>query len=287
LQEGIQTRFRLNPLPDRLSRLPWWALVAALIGVLFTWTLLTDETYFGILSRVTNGLYITLRVTFIAYLFALLVGLIVALGRVSTNPVIYQLSTFYVEIIRGVPTLVLVLYVAFVAIPLAVEGINALGAQMLNANVLSEIGRALTTLKTGNVENEFRAVVALVIAYSAFLAEVFRAGIESVERGQMEAALALGMTYWQAMRYIVLRQAIRHVLPPLGNDFISMLKDSSLVSVIGVTDLTQWGKLDQARTFKTLETYNVVAFLYLVMTLLLSMGVKWIERAMSRERQKD
>jgi polar amino acid transport system permease protein len=101
----------------------------------------------------------------------------------------------------------------------------------------------------------------------------------------MEAARALGMTYWQAMLNIILRQAIRQVLPPLGNDFVSMLKDSSLVSVLGVPDLTLLGKVDQARTFKTLETYNVVAFLYLVMTLLLSMVVKWIERSMSRERR--
>jgi polar amino acid transport system permease protein len=101
----------------------------------------------------------------------------------------------------------------------------------------------------------------------------------------MEAARALGMTYWQAMRYVILRQAIRLVLPPLGNDFIAMLKDSSLVSVLGVLDITRRGTLDQARTFKTLETYSVVAYLYLVMTLLLSMVVKWLERTMSRERQ--
>ena len=287
MQVDIKTRARINPFPDRLSRWPWWALVAALLGVLFAWTLVTDQTYQGILSRVTNGLFITLRVTFIAYVFAVLVGLIVALGRVSSNAFVYQVSTFYVEIIRGVPTLVLLLYVAYVGIPLAIDGLNTVGTAMVNGGVLTDLGKSLATLKTGNVENELRAIVALVVAYSAFLAEIFRAGIESVDRGQTEAARALGMTYWQAMRNVILRQAIRHVLPPLGNDLISMLKDSSLVSVIGVTDLTQWGKLDQARTFKTLETYNVVAFLYLVMTLLLSMLVKWLERTMSRERQSN
>jgi polar amino acid transport system permease protein len=100
----------------------------------------------------------------------------------------------------------------------------------------------------------------------------------------MEAALALGMSHWQAMIHVILRQAIRIVLPPLGNDFIAMLKDSSLVSVLGVLDITQRGKLEISISFRVFEAYNVVAFLYLVLTLLLSMGVKWLERAMSRER---
>jgi polar amino acid transport system permease protein len=137
------------------------------------------------------------------------------------------------------------------------------------------------------VENELRGIVALTIAYSAFLAEIFRAGIESIEPGQMEAARALGMTYWQAMRHVILRQAVRRVLPPLGNDFIAMLKDSSLVSVLGVLDITRRGTLDQARTFQTLQTYNVVAFMYLAMTLLLSMVVKGLERSMARERRQE
>jgi polar amino acid transport system permease protein len=295
-------------LSDRLSRWPWWALAAALLGVLFAWSILTDQTYHGIFDRISEGIVVTLRVTVLAYGLALVLGLIVALGRVSGNVVIYQIATFYVEIIRGVPTLVLLLYIAFVIFPAAVDGLNALGAALiaptfaglahyppvldarllippLVPNVLLEPGKALVSIELRNIENEARVIVALTVAYSAFLAEIFRAGIQSIDRGQMEAARALGMTYWQAMRYVVLRQAIRAVLPPLGNDFIAMLKDSSLVSVLGVTDITRRGTLDQARTFKTLETYSVVAYLYLVMTLLLSMVVKWLERTMSRERQ--
>ncbi len=308
------TRLRFNPigmLSDRLSRWPWWALVAALLGVLFAWYILTDQTYRGILERISEGILVTLRVTALAYGLALVLGLIVALGRVSNNVVVYQIATFYVEIIRGVPTLVLLLYIAFVIFPAAVDGLNALGTRLmaptfaalehyppvldaqllvqplppLLRNVLFDTGKALVSIELRNIENEARVIVALTVAYSAFLAEIFRAGIESIDRGQIEAARALGMTYWQAMRYIVLRQAIRLVLPPLGNDFIAMLKDSSLVSVLGVLDITRRGTLDQSRTFKTLETYSVVAYMYLVMTLLLSMVVKWLERTMSRERQ--
>jgi polar amino acid transport system permease protein len=123
--------------------------------------------------------------------------------------------------------------------------------------------------------------MALTIGYSAFLSEIFRAGIESIEKGQMEAARSLGMTYWQAMRHVILPQAVQRVLPPLGNDFVAMLKDSSLVSVLGVRDITMLGKVYSTSTFRFFETYNIVAFLYLSMTILLSLGVRYIERRMS------
>ncbi len=277
-------RARLVPLTNRLSRLPWWALVAALLGILFAWVMATDEDYQKVFGAISDGLTMTITVTIIAYIGALIIGLILALGRVSHNVVVYQVSTFYVEIVRGVPTLVLLLYVAFVIIPAAVDGIASLGSHMLQSNILPPLATSLAQLRLRDVTDVTRVVIALMIAYSAFLAEIFRAGIESIERGQMEAARALGMTYWQAMRYIILRQAIRQVLPPLGNDFIAMLKDSSLVSALGVRDITLLGKLYAASTYLTLQTYNVVAYLYLVMTLLLSLVVKWIERSMARER---
>jgi polar amino acid transport system permease protein len=275
---------RANPFPDRLSRLPWWALAMALLGILIAWGMLTDETYHGILTRLSNGVIETLHVTLVAYALAIVVGLLLSLARLSTNALVYQISTFYVEIVRGVPTLVLLLWVAFVMVPLLISGLNSLGAALNTIPLLAGIGNVISGIQTRDVDNELRVIVALMVAYSAFLAEIFRAGIEAVDRGQMEAARALGMTYWQAMRHVILRQAIRQVLPPLGNDFIAMLKDSSLVSVLGVPDLTQLGRVDQARTFMTLQTYNVVAFLYLAMTLMLSMGVKLLERRMSRER---
>jgi len=125
-----------------------------------------------------------------------------------------------------------------------------------------------------------RAVIALTIGYSAFISEIFRAGIESIGRGQMEAARSLGMSYGRAMRHVVLPQAIRNVLPPLGNDFIAMLKDSSLVSVLGVQDITQLGKVYAASTFQFFETYNVVAYLYLIMTVGLALILRGVEKRM-------
>ena len=107
---------------------------------------------------------------------------------------------------------------------------------------------------------------------------MFRAGIESIERGHSEAARSLGMSYWQAMRHVVLPQAVRRVLPPLGNDFIAMLKDSSLVSVMGVADISYQGKIYAASTFKFFETYNVVGYLYLVMTIALALLVRYLEK---------
>jgi len=125
---------------------------------------------------------------------------------------------------------------------------------------------------------QLRAVIALSVTYGAFSAEIFRAGIQSIHKGQMEAARSQGMTYGQAMRYIILPQAIRNVLPALGNDFISMLKDSSLVSVLAVRDITQVAKLYAGQTFRYPEAYLTLAVLYLSMTMLLSLGVKALEK---------
>ena len=129
----------------------------------------------------------------------------------------------------------------------------------------------------------WRAILALTIAYSAFIAEVFRAGLQSVDQGQIEAANALGLSRWQRFRLIVFPQAFRTILPPLGNDFIAMVKDSSLVSVLGVLDVTQLGKVTAAGNFRYFETYNVVALIYLVMTISLSLVLRRIEQRM-RER---
>jgi polar amino acid transport system permease protein len=121
-------------------------------------------------------------------------------------------------------------------------------------------------------------VIALAVGYGAFEAEIFRAGIQSISRGQMEAARSLGMSYFQAMRFVILPQAVRRVLPPLGNDFIAMLKDSSLATVLAVNELTQMTRLRRASTFRVMEAFMVAAFLYLSMTLILSGFVRVLER---------
>jgi polar amino acid transport system permease protein len=128
-------------------------------------------------------------------------------------------------------------------------------------------------------------VIALAFTYAAFLSETFRAGIQSIGKGQIEAARSLGMTYAQVMRYVVLPQAIRRVLPPLGNDMIAMIKDSSLVAILGVQDITQLAKLSSSSTFRYLETYLIAASIYLVLTVAGSMVVRFIERRFPVEHQ--
>ncbi|NLX10588.1 MAG: amino acid ABC transporter permease [Chloroflexi bacterium] len=201
-----------------------------------------------------EGIFLTLRVTFLAYGLALIIGLFVGLMRVSHNPVIYAISTLYVEVIRGIPLLVILLYAGFVFSP------------WLRDNTPLQLS------------DEWEAIIGLAFGYGAFVAEIFRAGIQSISRGQMEAARSLGMNYPQSMRYVILPQAVRVVLPPLGNDFIAMLKDSALISVLALPDLLQLGRLHISRTFRAFEGYNTVAILYLLMTLFLSFIVRTIER---------
>lgn len=201
-----------------------------------------------------EGIFLTLRATFMGFALALLMGLIFGMMRISKNPIIYAISTLYVEVMRGVPLLVVLLYAGFVISPWFRD----------------HLGFQLTDIQ--------EAVLGLAFGYGAYEAEVFRAGIESIHRGQMEAARSLGMSYFQAMRYVILPQAVRVILPPLGNDFISMLKDSALISVLALPDLLQMGRLWISRNFRAFEGYNSVAILYLIMTLILSALTRTIER---------
>jgi His/Glu/Gln/Arg/opine family amino acid ABC transporter permease subunit len=140
------------------------------------------------------------------------------------------------------------------------------------------LGKALTGFDNQSVPLNVRAIIALAVTYGAFLAEIFRAGIQSIGRGQMEAARSLGMSMWQAMQNVILPQAIRNVLPALGNDFVAMLKDSSLVSVLAVRDITQLAKLHAGTSFRYREAYTMLAAMYLSITVVLSLLVNWIER---------
>jgi len=254
-----------------------------------------------------NGVLMTIRVTLISFALALVLGLVFGLMRVSskspdltinagwrlliglgviilalvfipswrrdlTSMIIvalvieaimfllpampYTISTLYVEIVRGVPMLVTILYIGFVLTPYLRDATN---------------GRV-------DLSGLPAAIMGLSFGYGAYLSEVYRAGIQSISKGQMEAARSLGMSYSEAMRYVILPQAIRVVLPPLGNDFISMLKDSSLISVIALAEVLQQGRLWVSRNFRAFEGFNSVALMYLVMTLLLSLLVRYIER---------
>jgi polar amino acid transport system permease protein len=212
-------------------------------------------------------------------------GLITGLGRISKNTFFRNLATLYVEIIRGIPMLVLIFFIALVGVPTVVDGLKELGI-WLTTNGLIGIGAWLSSFENNAVPMNSRAVIALSFTYGAFLAEIFRAGIQSIGRGQMEAARSQGMSYWQAMRYIILPQAIRNVLPALGNDFISMLKDSSLVSVLAVRDITQIARLYAGRSFQYREAYITLAVMYLTMTVLLSFLMKFIEKRIQKNEQR-
>lgn len=258
---------------------PYWLLAAALLAVLFLWLIVEDSDYRVIFLALRHGVLVTLWVTVTAFALAAALGLIVALGRTSRFRVLREVATFYVEIVRGIPVLVLLFYVAFVGAPQLVVFWNWLFAWPISAGILGE-------LTVRDFDLAWRAVVALTISYSAYLAEIFRAGIEAVPKGHTEAAWSLGLTRWGTFRHVILPQALRTVLPPLGNDFVAMIKDSALVSALGVQDITQLGKVYSASTFLFFETYNVVAFLYLVMTLSLSLLVRALERRMARSGQR-
>lgn len=264
-------RAHLLPFTGRLSRMPLWLLFAILLAILFLWMVANNGDYRIIFVATARGLDTTITVSIIAYVAAMLLGLAVGLLRISRNRLLLEVTSFYVEIVRGVPMLVLLYYIAFVGAPAVVTAVNWLGGPLIEAGVIQP-------LNVRQLDFTVRAVLALTIGYSAFISEIFRAGIQSIPRGQMEAALAVGMTHAQAMRRIILPQAVRNVLPPLGNEFVAMLKDSALVSVLGVQDITRLGDTYASSTFRFFETYNVVAFLYLVMTVALSLLVRTMER---------
>jgi polar amino acid transport system permease protein len=287
-----------NILIRRLARAPWWLLLMALLVILFVLAVNDRHPYPVIWRAVRQGIWTTIWVSIVAYSLAMVMGLFIALLRRSRNTIIYQLSTFYVEGVRGIPTLVLVYYMALAAIPLLIALGNDLGQWLTWLRItvtLSDtlsfeltfqgIGSRLAGFETREFPNSYRAIIGLAISYSAFLSEVFRAGIEGIDKGQREAASSLGMTRWQTMRLVVLPQAIRVVIPPLANDFIAMLKESSLVSILGVEDITRQGQTYAASTFTFFQAYNVVALTYLVLTLSLSMAVKLLEVHLHRGRQ--
>ena len=251
---------------------PWWLVILAATGLWLLFEIWSDEVYKASLKVLSKGLWVTLGVAVVAYLGACLIGLGLAVMGMSRHIVLRQAARLYIEVMRGVPIIVLLLYVAFVLAPAVVSGVNWLAGDEL--------------IRTRDVPLLWRAVFALMLAYSAFLAEIFRAGLQAVDKGQIEAAQALGLNGWQRFRHVRFPQAFRLILPPLGNDFVAMVKDSSLVAVLGVSDVAQLAKVTAAGNFRYFETYNVAAFLYLGMTITLSLALRRFETRMrDRGRQ--
>ena len=260
---------------NTVERTPWWLVTIIIIALTLSWNMIAEQSYQKIAGALSEGLLTTIGVTFTAFLMASVLGLLIALAGFSRSRLIREFARFYVEIFRGVPVLVLLFYIAFVGAPEVVKLYNwALQIPIDNGWLEKARTRDFTLL--------WRAIIALAISYSAFISEVFRAGIQEVDKGQIEAAKALGLSNWHRFRLIILPQAMRKILPPLGNDLIAMIKDSALVSVLGVQDITQLGKVYSSSTFQFFETYNVVAFMYLVLTLSLSLLIRAFENHLRR-----
>ena len=205
-----------------------------------------------------TGAVVTVKITALSVFLGILIGLFVGIARISTYKIVHLAAAVYVDFLRGTPLLVQIFLVYF----------------------------ALPVLTGQRIDPFVAAIAACSINSSAYVAEIFRAGIQSIDAGQMEAGRSLGMTWTQTMRYIIVPQAARRVIPPLGNEFIALLKDSSLVSVIGFEELTRRGQLIIARTYASLEIWICVAIIYLVMTVSISRLVAWLERRYKIDDQR-
>lgn len=216
------------------------------------------QTYFFML---TEALGYTLILTLFALIFAMILGLIFALCNVSHFKPLNLVGTLYVDAIRGVPLIVLAYFIYF-GVP---QGLKMLGFSNFR----------LPALQAGTI--------ALALNCGAYMAEIFRAGIESIDRGQMEAARSLGLTYGKSMKRVILPQAFHVMIPSIINQFIITLKDTSILSVIGYPELTNMGKTISGNTFKSLQTWAVIGLFYMVVIITLSKAAKRLERRIKRD----
>ncbi|AKB85164.1 amino acid ABC transporter permease [Methanococcoides methylutens] len=218
------------------------------------------QSYIGhiinVMPSLLQGAVITVEVTSLSVFFGTIIGIFMALGKLSKSKIFHYPSVVYIDFIRGTPLLVQILLFYY-------------GIPGLISNVTGEPLR---------IDPILAGVVVCSINSGAYVAEIVRAGIQSIEKGQMEAARSLGMSHAQTMKDIILPQAFRRIMPPLGNEFIVLLKDSSLLAVIGVPELLKSGQLYVATTFASFPVYIGVALVYLVMTLTISRLVHYSER---------
>ena len=255
---------------------PWWLVAAIVIAVAAAVLIATNGLYSQVFSIVAKGIGITIFVTLVGYRASLGARAVRRADGAVGSVWLRQVARFYVEIIRGVPILVLLFWIAFVGAPALVVSWNWLSYPLQAAGLIE-------AMQVRDFSLMWRAIIALTIAYSSFIAEIFRAGIQAVDIGQIEAAKALGLSRYRRFRHIIWPQAIRTILPPYGNDFVAMVKDSSLVSVLGVADITQMGKVYAAGSFRFFETYSIVAYVYLILTVGLSLALRALEKRMRRQ----
>ena len=229
-------------------RITFFSALALLAGLI----IFKPQPYRDIFMVVIKGAPITFQVTILAIMGAIVIGTLTGLGSVSKRRWVNMVSGVYVELIRGIPLLVQLIFIYYA------------------------MGRFF------RVQGMVAAVVALSICFGAYMGEIVRAGIQAIPRGQMEAAIAVGLSRGQAFRYVILPQTVKVILPAVGNEFISMLKDSSLVSAIALSDILRKGREYISRTFLSLETMLVVALVYLIITLILSRLVGMLEERLHK-----
>lgn len=258
--ENRQTRFKRNTTMALLA-------LAAFIFFLFFVIKLDFKFMAHWVGFILTGMGVTLLVSFLAISLACILSILGALGRLSRNPIANSIATAYVSLIRGTPLLVQV-YMWYLAMP--------------------QLGKALEELGIPGIQNALTlpaipaGILALGVCYGAYMTETVRAGIQSITIGQREAAKALGMTESQAMRRIIFPQALRIIIPPISNEFIAMIKDSSLVSLMGVWELSYRAIKIGRRYFQSLEMLIMVAFIYWVMCVILQYAQEKIETHMAR-----
>lgn len=230
-----------------------WRVSLAIALILLTYLMFFAKSdYRDIFFVVSKGIPVTFQVTVFAILGSAVFGLVTGLGQIARHKLPNLIAGIYVEVIRGIPLLVQLIFIYYA------------------------LGRFF------KIDGAFAAIIALSICYGAYMGEIFRAGIQSIPKGQMEAAIALGMSRSQALRRIILPQTMKIILPAIGNEFIAMLKDSSLVSVIALRDILRRGREHISRTFLSLETMAIVALVYLIITLVLSRVVAIMEERMDQ-----
>ena len=242
---------------------PWWLAGLLLIIVGMVVAILFSEAYqeafnaiFPIPFSLTEGIMMTFYLTVGSFIVATLLGLFIGLARVSKNAAISNIAALYIEFVRGIPMLVFIFTIALVLMPDF-------------ASLINQPSRAIPMA--------VRGAAALSLFYAAFIAEVFRAGIQSVPVTQAEAGRSMGLTEGQIMRKVILPQAVRNMLPALGNDLIALMKDTSLVSVLAVRELTQMARLYGGSTFRFRESFFILMVIYVVLTLALSLLLRWYE----------
>jgi polar amino acid transport system permease protein len=267
-----------------------WFITFILIDILIIYGIANDAVLTEAWNYVWPGITVTVQITVISFVLATVIGLFTALARISRNIVLYNLSTFYVEMFRGLPLLVIILIFSFVVTP-------ALINLIITVPILDDLIQRIagispeviptTTLRTRDIPDTTRILFAFALTYGAFMSEVFRAGIESIGRGQTEAARSLGMTYVQAMRYIILPQAIRNVLPAMANNFVLLLKDTSLASTVAVPEISYLTRQYSSNRFRYPEGLLVLSFIYANLTIVMSLGVYWLETRLQTDRRED